>query len=96
MSSIELGFNAEARKALADFIEAKAQMKRAEAQKEEAEAKLRNFLGEATLATVGGVPAYRIEFRNREGVDTRALATAYPELYDEFRTNTSYTFIRAI
>jgi predicted phage-related endonuclease len=94
MSSLELGFNPEARKALADFVEAKALADKAEALKKEAEASLRQLLGQAKEATFGGVVAFKLVSRTNTYVDSKKLATDFPEVYEATRYTTDYDFVK--
>jgi predicted phage-related endonuclease len=94
MSSVELGFKAEARKALADFTEAKDLAKRAEALKKESEAKLRELLGDATEATFGGVIAFKLVDKSSSYIDSKKLAQDYPEAYEATRYTTEYDFVK--
>lgn len=90
----EIGFDAEARAALAKFVEAKDLLDRATAQKEEAEAVLRAVLGDATTATVGGSVAYQLLSRVRTDIDRKALKADFPEIYAALETSTAYDFIK--
>lgn len=94
MSSVELGFKPEARKALADFAEAKDLAKRAEALKKESEAKLRELLGNATEATFGGVIAFKLVAKANNYTDAKKLADEFPEAFQATRYITEYDFIK--
>lgn len=78
-TKVELGFDAEARQALAQYNEAKAEMARLEKAKEDAEAILRAKIGNAEFATFGGVNAFHIVNVNGTSIDRKVLATAFPE-----------------
>ena len=96
MSRVEIGFNAEARTALAKFVEAKRLEAEAKALKAEAEAQLRSLLGEATEATIGGVVAYKLVERANTYTDNEKLQELYPEAYEAVRYSTPYNFIKVI
>lgn len=95
-NAVELGFNAEVRSALKKFNEAKALADKAKAMKEEAEAILRSALGEADKATIGGVVAFRIEYRTRTDVSTKALKEQFPQVYEKLAETTDYNFLKAL
>lgn len=91
---IEVGFNAEAREAIKRFNEAKELADKAEAQKKEAEAVLRQALGEATVATVGGIVAFQLIAKTNTYVNAKALKVDFPEAYEATQYQTSYDFIK--
>lgn len=93
-TKIELGFKAEARQALAKFLEAKTAEANAKALKAEAEATLRTLLGEATEATFGGVLAFKLIAKSNTYLDSKALKTTYPEAYEAVKYETAYDFIK--
>lgn len=91
-TAVEL--TAEAQKALADFALAKATIKALEAQKDEAEAIIREALGNAQAGTVAGKVAVKVAQRTRKGTDTKTLAEKFPEAYEATLTQTDYTFLQ--
>lgn len=93
-TAIELGFNADVRKALKAFAEAKALADKAEALKAEAEQVLRTALGEATEATVGGITAFKLISRTNTYVNAKALKVDFPEAYEATQYQTAYDFIK--
>jgi hypothetical protein len=95
-SSVELGFDKEAREALKAFAEAKALEAEAKKQKDLAEVILRAKLGLNEVATFGGVPAFKIEHRNRQDLDRKVLKDAFPEAYEKSLYANPYDFISAI
>lgn len=95
-SAVEVGFDSEARQALKAFVEAKALESEAKKAKEEAEAILRAKLGLSEVATIGGVPAFKIEHRNRQDLDRKVLKEAFPEAYEKSLYANPYDFISAI
>lgn len=96
MTEVEVGKKAQVVEALANFRTAKDLAKRAEALKAEAEAVLREALGNAKVATVFGVVAYKVEERSRTTIDTETLKAQYPEVFAEVRGETRYDFIKAL
>jgi predicted phage-related endonuclease len=96
MNEVEIGRQAQVLEALANFKTAKDLAKRAEALKAESEAVLREALGDAKVATVMGVVAYKVEERTRTTINTEALKTEYPEVFDEVRGESRYDFIKAL
>lgn len=93
-TAIELGFNADVRKALKAFNEAKALADKADALKKEAEAILRQALGEATTATIGGVTAFQLVSRSNTYINTKALKVDFPLAYEATQYQTAYDFIK--
>jgi prolyl-tRNA editing enzyme YbaK/EbsC (Cys-tRNA(Pro) deacylase) len=94
--TVEVGFSTEVREAIALFDEAKALAKRAEELKAEAEAILREALGNATVATVGGVKAFSLEHRTRVSLDQKRLEQEHKAIFDEFARVTEYDFIKTV
>lgn len=93
-TAIELGFNSDVRQALKAFAEAKALADKAEALKKEAEATLRQALGEATTATIGGITAFQLISRTNTYVNAKALKVDFPEAYEATQYQTAYDFIK--
>lgn len=93
-STTAVELNAQAQKALADFAMAKATIKALEAQKDAAEAILREALGEAQSGLVGGKVAVKVAQRVRKGTDAKTLAEKFPEAYAETLTSTAYSFLQ--
>jgi predicted phage-related endonuclease len=94
INKVELGFNAEVRKAFADFISAKATIAEATAQKEAAQEILFNAIGANNQATFGGVLAFKIVDGKNSRADLKVLAEKYPEVYTEVLRTTDYKQIR--
>lgn len=95
-SSVEVGFNAEVRQAIADFAEAANAEKEAKARKAAAEKVLRSAIGVAEFANVGGVPAFKIEHRNRIDLNREVLRSAFPEAFEAASYENPYDFIALI
>jgi hypothetical protein len=94
INKVELGFNAEVRKAFADFISAKATIAEATAQKEAAQEILFKAVGANNQATFGGVLAFKIVDGKNSRADLKVLAEKYPEVYTEVLRTTDYKQIR--
>ena len=95
-NAVEVGFSAEVREAIALFNEAKALAKRAEEIKKNAEPILRKALGEALVATVGGVKVFSLESRSRTVIDTKKLEKEHEEIYKALASVTEYDFIKTV
>lgn len=95
-TSVEVGFSAEVRQAIADFAEAANAEKDAKARKAVAEKILRDAIGVAEFANVGGVPAYKIEHRNRVDVKRDVLRTAFPEAWEQASYDNPYDFVSLV
>jgi predicted phage-related endonuclease len=87
---------AKARKALTAFVEAKQAIKEAEAKKEQAEAELREAIGEATIATVNGFQVLSVAFRSRTNINAKLLETDFPEAYEATKFLSEYDFLNVI
>jgi hypothetical protein len=90
INKVELGFNADVRKAFADFIAAKATIAEATAQKEAAQEILFNAVGANNQATFGGVLAFKIIDGKNSRADLKVLAEKYPEIHAEVLRTTDY------
>lgn len=95
-NSVEVGFNAEVRQALADFVQAKADEKAAQARKASAEQVLRQALGESDTATIGGVVAFKKAHRSRTDIKRDDLRTNFPEVWAQVAYQNDYDFIDAV
>jgi hypothetical protein len=93
---IEVGFSVEARNALKAFKAAKEAEALAKAQKAEAEAILRSVLGEAQVAKIGGVPAFKLVNGSNRHANLNVLADAFPEAYEASVKVTEYDYIKAL
>lgn len=81
---------------IAQFNSAKAAIKELEQAKQDAEKALRALMGDATVATIGGVDRLRISTIVRSGIDKDRLADEYPAIYSEVRTETTYTVLKSV
>jgi len=95
-TSVEVGFSAEARQAIADFTEAAKAEKEAKAKKAQAEEILRKAIGLAEFATIGGVAVYKIEHRNRTDFDRDVLKKAFPEAWEKTSYANPYDFVAIV
>ena len=93
-NKVELGFNSEARTAIAKFLEAKKLEAQAKALKVESEATLRKLLGDSTEATFGGITAFKLIARSNTYVDSKKLISEFPEAYQATKYETEYDFIK--
>jgi hypothetical protein len=96
LPSVEVGFSIEVRRALALSQQAKSLSKQADEIKAEADAILRDALGDALVATVGGVKVYSLERRERVSLDQKGLEQAHKSIFDKFARVTKYDFIKTI
>ena len=86
--------SAEAQVALKQFADAKEAIKAFEAQKEQAEAILREALGTAEVGTVDGLSVVKVAKRERKGTDAKVLAEKFPEAYEATLVETAYSFLQ--
>lgn len=93
--SVEVGFSAEVRQALIKFQQAKEAEKQAKADKAEAEAILREALGDAQVATIGGAKAFSLVAGSNRHADLTKLAEEFAEAYEATVKTTTYDYIRA-
>jgi hypothetical protein len=87
---------AQAEKALAAFILAKDAIKAYEEKKAEAEAILRELLGNADVAVIGGVERFKLAHSTNSKIDRKVLQELFPEAFEVTLVNTTYTFIKTI
>lgn len=79
---------------IVQFNEAKAAIKKAEALKQEAEAKLREMLAGQDVGVIDGVERVKIQHRNLTKVDRELLKTAFPEAHEATMVVSSYTVLQ--
>jgi hypothetical protein len=83
------------KKALADFIQAKADEKSAKERKAQAEAILRTALTEGkTQGFIGKVKAFALVNSKTTSFDREKLETMFPEAYEATLKTTEYDYIR--
>jgi hypothetical protein len=92
----EVGFDKEARQALAEFVEASNAEKLAKERRASAEAILRAKLGVAEIATISGSPAFKMVHRDRTDIDRKVLADSFPEVFAKVSYKNPYDFISAV
>lgn len=95
-TSLELGFDTEARTALKAFVEAKKTESEAKKAKEAAEEILRTKLGLHEFATIGGVKAFKLEHRQRVDINRTTLRDAFPEAFEACSYDNAYDFVSAL
>jgi hypothetical protein len=82
--------------ALEQFKAAKAAIKALEEQKDEAEARLRELLGDAEIAEMNGQVLYKLAHSTNSKIDRKLLGDLYPEALAQTTVKTPYTFIKAV
>ena len=87
---------AQAEKALAAFVFAKDAIKAYEEKKAEAEAILRELLGDADVAVIGGVERFKLAHSTNSKIDRKVLQQLFPEAFEATLVKTPYTFIRTL
>ena len=86
----------DAEKVLAKFVAAREAIKVLEAQKQEAEAHLRELLGAAEVGMIRGVERFKLQHSTNTKIDRTALAAGWPEAYESTLVKTPYDFIKAL
>jgi predicted phage-related endonuclease len=86
----------DAEKALSKFIAAREAIKALEVQKEEAEARLRELLGDAEVGMIRGVERFKLQHSSNTKIDRKALEAGWPEAYAATLVKTPYDFIKAL
>ena len=67
-----------------------------EKEKKELEAQIKTYLGEATQGLLpDGTLRLEVSHRERRGIDTEALKTAFPEAYEATQTLSKYVVLVA-
>jgi hypothetical protein len=87
---------AQAEKALAAFTMAKDAIKAYEEKKAEAELILRELLGDADVAIIGGVERFKLAHSTNSKIDRKVLQELFPEAFEATLVKTPYTFIKTI
>jgi predicted phage-related endonuclease len=96
-TKVEIGFDAEAREALAKYAEAKRVKAEAEKTIAEADAVLRAKLGEAQFATVGGVNVLTmVNVTERVDLDRKALKERFEEAWKACSYKNPYSFLKLL
>lgn len=90
-TSVELPVYAQG--VIEEFAQAKADIKAAEAKKEQAEKVLRGLLGDADEGTINGTRRVYLATRNRTGTNRKLLSEAFPEAAQATETVTTYTVL---
>ena len=87
---------AQTEKALAAFVMAKEAIKAYEDKKAEAELILRELLGDAEVAIIGGVERFKLAHSTNSKIDRKVLQELFPEAFEATLVKTPYTFIKTI
>ena len=87
---------AQTEKALAAFVTAKEAIKAYEDKKAEAELILRELLGDAEVAIIGGVERFKLAHSTNSKIDRKVLQELFPEAFEATLVKTPYTFIKTI
>lgn len=95
-TSVELGFDTEAREAIAIFTQAKKAKAEAEKVLAEVDAILREKMGEAEYVTVGGVKVLKLVKVARQDIDRKALRADYEEVANAVTYDNSYDYIKSV
>jgi predicted phage-related endonuclease len=78
------------------FIEKRDLITKMEKEKKELEAQIKSYLGEATQGLLAdGTLRLEVSHRERRGIDTEALKTAFPEAYEATQTLSKYVVLVA-
>ena len=83
-------------KALAAFASAKDAIKAYEEKKAEAEIILRELLGNADVAIIGGVERFKLAHSTNSKIDRKVLQELFPEAFEATLVKTPYTFIKTL
>jgi hypothetical protein len=94
--SVEVGFRPEVREAIAQFKAAKQAEAEAKALKAQAEEVLREALGEAQEASVGGVVVVKVVNGSNRHANLKVLADAFPEAYKASLVVTDYDYLKVL
>jgi predicted phage-related endonuclease len=78
---------------IGEFVTTRDLLNSLEKSKKELEAKIREALGDAEVGVFDGKVRIEVNPRKRTGVDTKALAEAFPEAYEATQTLTEYSVL---
>jgi len=87
---------AAAEQALAAFTNAKEAIKAYEDKKAAAELVLRELLGNADVAVIGGVERFKLAHSTNSKIDRKVLQETFPEAFEATLVKTPYTFIKTL
>ena len=94
--TVTVKINTDAFNACKMFTEAKAEIKRLEALQKEAEATIREALGDATTGTFNGQTVVKVAARTTTKVSATVLKEAFPEAYEGAKYSSSFTFLQTL
>jgi hypothetical protein len=95
-TSVELGFDSEAREAIALFVQAKQAKAEAEKVLAEIDPILLEKMGDAEFATVGGVKVLKIVKVARQDIDRKVLRENYAEVAKAITYDNPYQYLKAV
>jgi predicted phage-related endonuclease len=78
---------------ITEFVSTRDLINNLEKTKKELEAKIKEVLGDAEVGVLDGKIRIEVSKRNRTGVSTEVLKTAYPEAYEASKTSTDYVVL---
>ncbi|MEU4296435.1 YqaJ viral recombinase family protein [Kitasatospora aureofaciens] len=90
---VHIDRDGDAQDALADYLQARADVTAAEKRQKAAKARMLAALGGAEMAVLGDRPAYSIEQRSKQTPDLSRLAERWPEAYADCVEDRSYSQI---
>ena len=85
--------NKETAEVIAEFVTTRDLLTSLEKKKKELEGKIREALADAEVGVFDGKIRIEVNPRKRTGVDTKALAEAFPEAYEATQTVTEYSVL---
>lgn len=92
--TVELGKDIE--QAIALFNDAKEAIRTLEKQKKEAEALIKEAMGEATIGLIDGVERVKISFTTRTDLDKAKVKEIFPEAYETCLKTTTFPVVKAV
>lgn len=92
--TVELGKDIE--QAIALFNDAKEAIRTLEKQKKEAEAIIKEAMGEATIGLIDGVERVKISYTTRTDLDKAKVQEVYPEAYETCLKTTTFPVVKAV
>jgi predicted phage-related endonuclease len=90
-TAVEL--NADTQAVIDQFVATRTMITELEKTKKELEAQIKEVLGDAEVGVVGGKIRIEASKRTRSGIDSKALALAFPEAYEATQTTTDYVVL---
>lgn len=78
---------------ITEFVTTRDMLSKLEKTKKDLEAQIKAVLGEAEVGVLNGEIRIEVSKRERKGVDSKALAEAFPEAYEACQTLTEYSVL---